>query len=113
MEYGYRVKFHTQTKAVTVLMILPYQLDESMCAGILDDWLAFKASINERIQCQISTGKRKAYRPLPKEKIIVNRVNIVPKVGLQRERQSIPVVSLNTSDLHFISKKRLSTMQSS
>ncbi|WP_088816428.1 hypothetical protein [Listeria goaensis] len=112
MEYGYRVKFHTQTKAVTVLMILPYRLEESLCAGILDDWLAFKVNNGERIQCQISTGKRKAYRPLPKEKIIVDRVSVVTKVGLQRERQSIPIVSLNTSDLHFISKKRLSTIKS-
>ncbi|EUJ44685.1 hypothetical protein [Listeria fleischmannii] len=56
MEYGYRVKFHTPNKSVTVLLILPYCLEASTCVGILEDWLAFKAKKRTTITMPIKNG---------------------------------------------------------
>jgi hypothetical protein len=109
VDYGYRIKFHTENKSVTVLLLLPYCLEASVCAGILEDWLAFKAKKEQRLQIQLKTGegKRKSYRPLPKDGVVVNRVSIIPPQAVLRERQnSTPIVSLTIQDKNFIYQKK-------
>lgn len=105
LEHGYRIKFHTKTRAMTVLLILPYMLEEALCAGIIDDWLDHKAKNDERIQCQISTGKRKLYRPVQKEGLMLDRISLVQCDILEREIKTLPVVSLTPHDEYFIQKK--------
>jgi hypothetical protein len=109
VEHGYRIKFNTQTKAVTVLLILPYVLEEALCAGIMDDWLEYKVKNGERIQCQISTRKRKSYRPMQKEGLVLDRISLVQRGDLIRERNGLPVVSLTAQDEHFIKQKKCDT----
>ncbi|WP_088816514.1 hypothetical protein [Listeria goaensis] len=111
MEHGYRIKFHTNSRAVTVLLILPYVLEEALCAGIIDDWLEYKLKNGERIQCQLKTaqGKRKSYRPISREGLVLDRISLIQHDDLIRERQGLPVVSLTSLDKHFIGKKRWST----
>ncbi len=106
------MKFHTPNRPVTVLLLLPYCLEASICAGILEDWLAFKAEKEQRLQCQLKSGqgKRKTYRPIQKEGLVVDRVTIISPEGVAREKKSTtPLVSLTRQDEQFIYQRKLVT----